>query len=201
MGAPSLTRHTAQSYLFSFVFFCILSVCALHEFCIECESGVLCNRVLLRLTDDWCPIQLDFTFKGGGWVSIECICSSHLEFSPPKDQLTSLLWFMESGAFHGLKFLERWGVVWWGTHWSNSQTFSGSFIYSENIHIEYITAIGQISSKFEWNVPGTVFPHALEAKMNLLATTLKKFSKLNLVSLFLVNRSCAALREPDMGYI
>ena len=49
---------------FSFVFFCILSVCALHEFCIECESGVLCNRVLLRLTDAWCPIQLDFTFKG-----------------------------------------------------------------------------------------------------------------------------------------
>ena len=54
-----------------------------------------------------------------------------------------------------MKFLERWRVVWWGTHWSNSQTFSGSFIYSENIHIEYITAIGQISSKFEWNVPGS----------------------------------------------
>ena len=71
----------------------------MHELCIECESGVLCNEMLLRFTDDWCPIQLDFTFKGGGWVSIECICSSHLKFSPPKDQLTSLLWFRNLKLF------------------------------------------------------------------------------------------------------
>ena len=43
---------------FSFVFF------VFYELCIECESKVLCNEMLLRLTDDWCPIQLDFTFKG-----------------------------------------------------------------------------------------------------------------------------------------